>query len=150
MSSKIPNVCMKWCRKPAYCKYCEKLIETATPMVVVFFWNRGDDNNRSFNVKLYFHPVCWIKQGYDYLKLNPYTPGKVKRGFAPRLSPEDTIARNLLLRRYHRLKQRKRNLKTAMPDRILKEANLDIQMTDIMLDIAKVGGVPPAWVEAIT
>jgi len=138
----IPNVCINWCKRKATCKWCEQLIEAGGPMVTVFFWNKGADGHR-WNVKLYYHPQCWVKQGLDYLKMNPYVPYVRKRKLE--LSKEDSKYRYILLRRKAALDQRKRNLKTEFPDRVLMEARIDAKIAGIMIEIVKVGGVPKKW-----
>lgn len=140
---------MTWVRKEkgVTCKWCEKPIEAATPMVVVFWWNKGNPEKRGWNVKRYYHPECWILQGLDYLEMNPYIPHK--RGPKPKLSEEDARTRYLLVRRYHALQQRKQKLKADYPDKLLLEVKIDKQVTEIMMDISQVGGVPKSWIEKL-
>ena len=139
----IPNVTMVWCQKKATCRWCEQPIEVATPMVRVFFWNKGQEDNRRWNVQHCYHPECWIKQGLDYLNKNPYVP-KNKRIM---LSKEDARKRFLLVRKFHALVQRKDNIKSEYPDNILTEARITNQMVEIMLEMALLGGVPKSWAE---
>lgn len=143
----IPNVTMRWSRKSAICRWCDKPVEVSTPMVVVFFWNKGGEGRRSFNVKHYYHPQCWVEQGLDYLRMNPYIPHK--RGPKPKLGAEDRRKRFLLVRRKNALEQRKRKLKAEYPDRVLLEAKIDEQIMDIVLEVIKLGGVPKTWVEKL-
>lgn len=116
-------------------------------MVVVFFWNKGSEGRRSFNVKHYYHPPCWVEQGLDYLKMNPYIPHK--RGPKPKLNEVDRRKRFLLVRRKNALEQRKRKLKAEYPDRLLMEARIDGQIMDILLEVVRLGGVPKTWVEKL-
>ncbi len=144
----IPNVCMNWCHRKATCKWCGFIIETAHPMVTVFFWNKGTDTHKGFNVKQYYHPKCWIEQGLDYLKKNPYIP--YVRHVPSKLTPEQLKTRISLLRRKAALEQRRRNIKSEYPDRILVEARLEKHIAELMVEIIKVGGIPKKWLENLT
>lgn len=139
----IPNVTMRWCRKQAMCKWCPEPIEIGTPMVAVMFWNKGNPDSRRWNVQICYHPQCWIEQGLDYLNRNPFVPHK--RGRKVTLSVEDRRKRYLLVRRFHALEQRIKNIKAPYPDDLLVESRLLKQMADIMLDVARVGGIPKSW-----
>jgi len=139
----IPNVTIRWCKKSAICRWCNKPIEIATPMVTVFFWNKGNEERRGWNTTWYFHPQHWIDQGLDYLSLNPYVPHK--RGPKPKLSEEDRRTRFLLVRRFHALQQRKQKLKADYPDRLLIEARISRQAAEIIVEMIRVGGVPKSW-----
>lgn len=124
-------------------------------MVTVFFWRKGDEGSRRWNYALYYHPQCWVDQGLDYLKMNPYVSRNVREPIpvTPRLSSlteEQKEYRITLLRRRGSLVQRKRNIKVGYPDRVLAEAGLDKQMAEIMVEIAEVGGIPPKWLDSIT
>lgn len=143
----IPNVCMSWCRRRALCKWCGKHIEAGTEMVSVFYWNKGDKETRWWNTKQYFHPQCWIEQGLDYLKMNPYVA--YRRGPKVKLTKKRHARRLILLNRKAALDQRKRNLKSEYPDRALIEARMDRQIVEIMLEMTKVGGIPPKWLDTI-
>jgi len=141
----IPNVTFRWCGKQATCKWCEQQIEVAQPMVVVFFWNKGADGRR-WNVQQCYHPECWLKQGYDYLDMNPYVAPVRSR---PRLelNDKDKQQRYLLTRRYHSCIQRLNRLDNGSePLRVLE---LECQMADLMLEMRKVGGVPKKWLERL-
>jgi hypothetical protein len=138
---------MRWCRKQATCKWCDKPIEIGTPLVAVFFWNKGNENSRRWNVTLYYHPQCWVDQGLDYLERNPFVPHR--RGRVRTLSNEDARKRFLLVRRFHALEQRKRNIKAPYPDNLLVEERLTKQMVDVMLDVANLGGAPKSWSEKL-
>lgn len=139
-----PNVYFQWCKKQAECPECHQIIETATPCIIVFYWNKGNEEKRSFNVKKFYHPQCWITQGLDYLMMNPYTSGS-RRGPKVELSPEDRRKRQLLLRKYATYKSRKNKL-AGDPLRILSEIRLDNQMASIILEISQVGGIPKRWI----
>jgi len=143
----IPNVTMRWCRKQATCRWCNKPIEIGTPIVAVLFWNKGNPDSRRWNVQICYHPQCWVDQGLDYLNRNPFVPHR--RGVKSKLSEEDRKKRYLLVRRFHALEQRKKNSKLDYPDNLLMDSRLTKQMTDIMLDMAKVGGIPKSWVEKL-
>jgi len=147
----IPNVVIRWCRKKAKCAYCEQDIEVGQPMVVVIFWNKGEEGNRKWNVHLYFHlerengQHCWVEQGKDFLKKNPFIPHA--RGRKSVLSAEDRRKRFLLVRRFNALYQRKQNILAGYPDRLLIEQGLNEQMVGITLDMINLGGVPKSWAE---
>lgn len=143
----IPNVTMRWCRKQAACEWCPEPILIGTPMVAVFFWNKGSDNRR-WNTSKYYHPQCWVAQGLDYLNQNPFVPHR--RGRVRTLSEEDSRKRYLLVRRFHALEQRKKNIKAPYPDNLLIEERLTKQMVDIMLDMINLGGVPKSWAEKLS
>jgi len=140
----IPNVTMRWCRKQATCRWCEKPIEISTPIVAVMFWNKGNPDSRRWNVQICYHPQCWVDQGLDYLSQNPFVPHV--RGVKSKLSEEDRKKRYLLVRRFHALEQRKKNIKVGYPDDLLIDSRLTQQMVDIILDMVKVGGIPKSWV----
>lgn len=147
----IPNVTVRWCRKqPTTCKWCNQRIGNGTAMVVVYFWNKGNPENRSWNKQSCYHPQCWVEQGLDYLSRNPYVPPiKGKRGRKSLLCEEDRRKRFLLVRRFHALEQRRKNIKATFPDNLLIEERLTKQMVDIMLDVALLGGIPKSWAERI-
>ena len=144
----IPNVYMTWCQRKAICKWCEFAIEAGTPMVTVFFWHKGDEDHRQWNKKLYYHPQCWVGQGLDYLKMNPYVP-YVRKPKA-KLSEEQRKQRAALLNRKCSLEQRRRNVKSGYPDRLLVEARLDRQIAELMMEMIPVGGIPKRWLEQLT
>lgn len=147
----IPNVTMRWCTKTAKCHWCGQPIECGTPMVVVFFWNKGNEESRKWNSKQYYHPQHWLDQGLDYLAKNPYTESQpTTRGRKPlALTPEQARQRFLLVRRYHALEQRKHKIKSPYPDNVLIESRLNKQMVDIMLEMVPLGGIPKNWVEKL-
>jgi len=113
------------------------------PMVVGKIWRKGDNSSRKFNIKLYWHPECWIKSGMDYLNQHPYSHGKhaTKR---LGLSPENLIKRNKLLRRYGSAKARLVKLGNSA-DNILRVFRLEAKMRDIAAEISEMGGVPKGW-----
>ena len=143
----IPNVYMKWCHRTAICKWCENPIEPGSPIVSVFFWNKGSEDHKGFNTKLYFHPDCWVAQGLDYLKLNPYAP--YTRHKESTLTPEQKKLRHTIMTRKASIEQRRRNLKPTSKNRLLIEARLDIQIAQLMVEIAPIGGIPKKWIEQI-
>lgn len=145
----IPNVYMNWCQRKATCKWCEKTVEAGTPMVNVFFWNKGREGAPKWNVKWYYHPQCWVEQGLDYLKMNPYVSKNIREGITKlsQLSEKEQKHRITLMRRKAALDQRRKNIKAGYPDRILVEARLDKQVAEIMVKIAEVGGIPPKWLD---
>lgn len=135
---------MTWCQHRARCEWCPKYIEAGQPLVTVFFWNKGTEGKRGFNVKQYYHPLCWVGQGLHYLERNPYVSvHKGARGLV--LTPEQRMQRNRLLRRKGALEQRRRNLKTGLPDSLLMEARIDRQVAELMIEIAPIGGIPQKW-----
>ena len=139
----VSNVSMSWCLRQANCHYCETLVEAGTPLVTVFFWNKGTEEHKGFNSKFYYHPTCWVNQGLEYLRNNPYVPYKRTRTLP--ITQEQRVQRNILLRRKCSLDQRKRNLKMDFPDRVLVEARIDTQIVELMLEIAPIGGIPKRW-----
>ena len=141
----IPNVCMCWCHRTATCKWCDKPIEAGTPMVSVYFWNKGQEDKRKWNVRQFYHPQCWVDQGLDYLKMNPYVP--YERHKKSTLTKKQKARRLILLNRKAALDQRKRNLKSTYPDRDLIEARINTQIAELMVEMTKVGGIPPKWLE---
>ena len=138
----IPNVTISWCEHNAKCGWCPERIGTGTAMVSVFYWNKGTTEHKGFNTITYFHPQCWVEQGLDYLKRNPYVPYVRKRS---KLEPEQRKMRSILLRRKCSIEQRRRKIKPDDTDKVLKEIRLDRQVTDLMMEIAQVGGIPKTW-----
>lgn len=144
-----PNVYFSWCTREANCPWCKQLIPVATESVVVFFWNKGVEGNRKFNVKRHYHPDCWVASGRDYLKMNPYSsPGKRGRP-KTELAPIDKDRRLTLLRKKAMLEQQKKRLTTPYPDRLVLENNIDEQIASVMFEITKCGGIPKSWLEKI-
>jgi len=139
----IPNVTITWCQREAECKWCGFKVDAGTPIVNVFFWRKGSEDHKGFNLKVHFHPDCWVAQGLDYLKLNPYIPYIRKKKLE--LTPEQAKQRYILLRRKAAIDQRIRNLNGNYPDRDLEEARLKLNITEIMLEIAPIGGIPKKW-----
>ena len=148
----IPNVCFQWCKKSSECPECKQLIEVATPCIMVFYWNKGNEDKRSYNVKKFYHPNCWIAQGMVYLMMNPYNPGE-QRGPRVELTPEDRRKRQLLLRRYGTLQYRKRqygnNPTIGLLEKTLIELHLDAMIASVILEISQVGGIPKRWLQKL-
>lgn len=143
----IPNVTMRWCVRKSTCKWCEQPIDNGTPVVTVFFWNRGNENSRKWNNTYSYHPECWIKQGLDYLERNPYIPQH--RNKQPNLTVEDKRKRFLLIRKFNSLVQRKKHNYHNYPDTVLDDIKLTQKQVDIMLEVAVLGGVPKGWAEKL-
>lgn len=141
----VPNVTMTWCMRKSTCKWCEQSIEQATPVVTVFFWNKGKEDNRRWNVKQFYHPNCWVAQGMDYLGRNPYVP----RRREPKLCTEDMERRRFLIDRFHSLYQKRCSNHGQYPDGILREIDLTQRMVDTMMEVAALGGVPKGWAEKL-
>lgn len=141
----IPNVTMRWCVKKSTCKWCVQPIDNGTPVVTVFFWNKGNPENRRWNRSYSYHPQCWVEQGLDYLSRNPYVPQHREK--KPTLCEEDRRKRFLLIRRFHKAEQMRKG--GSFPDNLLAEARLTQQMIDIMLEVATLGGVPKSWAERL-
>ena len=144
----IPNVTMRWCQKSAECKYdgCREQIEPGEAMVAVFFWNKGGDNRR-WNVQRCYHPECWVKQGMEYLRMNPYVPKRSTGRKKLELDETDRRTRFLITRRYHALKQRLGKLDNGSEP--LKSLRIESQIMELILEIQPVGGVPKKWLESI-
>jgi len=142
----IPNVYMYWCQRRAKCRWCEKDVEAGTPVVQVWYWNKGNPDLRTRNVRHYYHPQCWVSQGLDKLEMNPYVPYQRKKPNLT-LTPKQKEFRLKLLRRKSSIDQRRKNLKSEYPDRLLDEARLNEQVSNIMVEIAKVGGIPKKWLD---
>lgn len=142
----IPNVCMSWCQREAQCGWCPEPIKVATPMVTVFYWNKGADG-RKWNVQKCYHPQCWVDQGLDYLKRNPYvsTTGRPTL----QLSEKEKRQRYLLLRKKTYIDARRRKLLEEDPADKVSLSQLDVEFAEICLLIAQVGGVPPKWLEQL-
>ena len=138
----IPNVTMRWCVKKSRCRWCGEPIVNGTPVVSVFWWNKGNPESRRWNTLHSYHPQCWIDQGIDYLNRNPYVP---RRRIRLTLSKEDGRRRFLLIRRFNALIQRRKGISCGYPDSVLLDIKLTQQMVDIMLEVATVGGVPKLW-----
>ncbi len=144
----VPNVTMTWCVNRAKCEWCPEHIEAGTPLVTVFYWNRGGPDHKGYNVKKYYHPQCWIAQGLDYLERNPYVRHITKKKLV--LTPKQSELRYKILKRKASIDQRLRNLDGDYPDHLLIEARLKLQITDLMLEIAVVGGIPKKWLNLNT
>ena len=145
----MPNVYFEWCKKQAECPECKQLILTASPTVVVFYWNKGQEGKRNYNSKKHYHPKCWMDKGLDWLMMHPYHAGE-QRGPKVELSVEDRRKRQLLLRRYAVYQFRKRTvLLLPVEDRLLTEMRLDGQIASIIMSISEVGGIPKKWLDTI-
>ena len=149
-----PNVTINWCQNQAKCKWCEQPIPVGTPMVTVFFWNKGDEGKRGWNIKHYYHlrteeevagglPQCWCEQGLDWLKRNPYVSKRTGRKRIE-LTWEERQRRLRMLKRKASLEQRRRALEE---DDVLGHAHIDTKVAELMLEIAMVGGIPKSWLE---
>ena len=137
----IPNVTITWCQHRAKCEWCPDNIITGTPIVTVFFWNKGGPDHKGFNIKRYYHPDCWIAQGLDYLKMNPYVPYIRKKKLE--LTREQSKQRYSILRRKAAIDQRKRKL-NGQQNR-MEEARLNTKIAELILEIAPIGGIPKKW-----
>jgi hypothetical protein len=143
-----PNVIISWCKRRATCRWCEQVIEPGTPMVKVFFWNKGDDGSRKWNISHYYHfPDCYAAQGMDYLNRNPYTGYKSSKG--SKLSREDRRKRFLLVRKFNELHQRKKRLGLTYPDNVAMEIQLNNRMIEIMKEMVSLGGIPKSWTDKL-
>ena len=137
----IPNVTMTHCQHKAQCEWCPETIECGTPIVTVFFWNRGTPDHKGFNIKKYYHPNCWVAQGLDYLKMNPYVPYIRKKKLE--LTPAQSKQRYSVLRRKAAIDQRKRKLDGT--NNVVAEAILNTKIAELMIEIAPIGGIPKKW-----
>ena len=132
------NVWMSWCRKRTECRYCNQLIDTATPVVVCRSWANGKKH------ELRYHPQCWLDNGIDYLRQNPYTA--MPRGRKKlTMSEDDTKTRRTLLVRHAAVVQRISRVKAKYPDRLLPIARLEKRMKELAKEIEPFGGVPKKW-----
>ena len=113
--------------------------------MTVFFWNKGTEEHKGFNVKVYYHPDCWVAQGLDYLRMNPYVP--YIRDRTLELSIGEKVERTKILKRKASIDQRRRRLNGNYPDRALLEARLDTQVAELMMEIAPLGGIPKKWLQ---
>ena len=138
------NVWMTWCKKRTKCHYCPEPIEKGTPIVKCR--TIKDSDGVKLTYFMYFHPKCWLENGYDYLRQNPYNPGLRGRKRLL-LSKEDSEKRYRLLRQHSALRQRLRNITSKYPDYVLVEARIHARMAELMVQIASVGGIPPKWLE---
>jgi len=140
----IPNVTMNHCQRKALCLWCNHHVEAGEPMVTVFFWNRGTPSHKGFNVKRYYHPQCWVEQGLDYLKRNPYVPYQRKKKLE--LTREQSKQRYSLLKSKASIDQRKRNLANE-PNNEVAMVALNIKIAGLMIEIAPIGGIPKKWLD---
>lgn len=136
----VPNVKMAWASKVTKCEYCDQNILTATPVIIVAFWNRNAAGKK-WSTKNYYHPICWIQHGLDYLRMNPYTAPKV----VVSLTDEQKVKRYSILRKHASLMQRKRNLSTTNPNYELMLARIEASIAELIISILEVGGVPEKW-----
>jgi len=65
------------------------------------------------------------------------------------LTPEQKKLRHTIMTRKASIEQRRRNLKPTSKNRLLIEARLDIQIAQLMVEIAPIGGIPKKWIEQI-
>lgn len=142
----IPNVTISWCQHQALCDWCPKHIESGQPMIVVFYWNKGSKSHSGFNTKKYYHPQCWLDQGMDYLKRNPFVSTH-KGAKRLDLTPEQKLERNKILRRKGAIEYRRSQIDHSLPNHKAIEAKMNIQIVDLMIEIAPLGGVPKKWLE---
>lgn len=139
------DVWITHCKRTAKCRWCEQPIIKGEPMVVGKVWRKGNPNERKWNIKLYWHPNCWLAQALDYLRRTPFVSAGGRGRPKLKLSEEDTKTRYLLLRRKSALEQRRRKLKCVYPDRILAEARIDARIEELAKEMEEVGGVPRKW-----
>ena|SRR3972149_6901442 len=137
---------MRWCQRQAECRWCHQAVEAGTAMVAVFFWNRGATGQK-WNTQQCFHPQCWVEQGLDYLRKNPFVPVQKGRRRSS-LTNEERRERFLITRRYHALVQRKGQLSDNI-EHILVGFRLEEQMSELMLEMQRLGGVPKKWLERL-
>ncbi len=134
----IPQVSMSWASKVTKCRYnCDKAIETATPVITVFFRNK----DKTWTAKHGYHPACWIQNGLDHLKNNPFVMIPEK----PILSDEDKKTRHQIIRKHASLKQRIGKLDNDNPKYHILVAKIEAQIAQLMVNIMSLGGVPTKW-----
>lgn len=145
------DVWFTWCKRTARCSWCDSPIKVSEEMIVKKYWRKGIEDNRKWNIKFYYHPDCYIAEGRDYLRRNPYSAciAGVSRGRpALRLTPEAKRERDLILRRKAALEQRRKIIRQGdghIADKALQEAKIDEKIAELMGEIMKVGGIPPSW-----
>jgi len=114
-------------------------------MVIAKYWNKGNEERRGWNILKFYHPQCWVESGLNYLRMNPYQPRGAKRGPKPKLPPAESRERHLLIRRWHKIGQMRKELDMNYPDRVLRELVLDERAAEIEARLEKLGGVPSGW-----
>lgn len=129
---------MSWNRRQATCQYCHQLIEVSNPMVVCQHWNMGK------RYRQFYHIQCWVDNGMDYLRLNPYVAAARGRKHL-QLSLEDRKRRRVMLVRHAALTQRIKKLKAKYPDSILPVLRVENKMIELAKEIEVVGGIPEKW-----
>ena len=129
------------------CRGCSQDISAGTPVVTVFFWMKGDERERRWNIKNYYHPQCWGENGLDYLKLNPYVPYVRKQRLE--LGDDKRKQRYCILRKKAMLEQRKQKLNPSNEGYTLAKVRLEEKISKLFSEIALVGGIPRKWVDTI-
>jgi len=133
------NVWISWCKRQSTCRYCKQFIEVATPCVVCRTWH----HKRMYEMR--FHTNCWVDNGMDALRQNPYHASPRGRKVL-KLEPKDALERKKLLRKHAMLVQQKKRLKAKFPDNLLSVIKLDSKIEDVTTRIGRYGGVPKKWI----
>lgn len=143
----IPNVTMSWAQHRALCDWCSKPVNSGEEIIKVFFWNAGNpDGKRFYNIKKYYHPDCWMEQGREYLRTHPYISSH-KGKDRMEITDEQRAQRNKILKRKAALELRKRNITPDNPRAKVIEAGIDRQISELVVEIALLGGIPTKWIE---
>lgn len=134
------------CKRIAKCHYCEKHINVTEPMVTGKLWRKKKEGLLHWVIRYYWHPLCWVEEGLNYLSKNPYNQGN--RGGQPlNLSHEDRIKRLSILRRHAKYTQKiRQSMERGDLDRIIRLAS---SMEKLKEEILPLGGIPKKWLTDI-
>jgi len=135
------DIWMTWCKRKAVCHFCAKDILVRDPMVTGKLW-RTKEGLIKWCLRYYWHPQCWLEEGYVYLGKTRYSSGN--RGRKPNPIPRDEkIVRVKILRRHAAFTQR---IRAAMDegnvDNVLR---LYASMQKLNTEIEQYGGIPDKW-----
>ncbi len=140
-----------WARKPNKCLWCPHPIHTGDMMFVTkMYWkdtsgSQGENHHRKWTVG-HYHIDCFAAQAKDYLEHNPATPSNPNgRPRVPGLTDEQREKRAKLLNKASSLQQQKRKLKVPYPERWAYEANINVKISQVAVELIPLGGVPKGW-----
>jgi hypothetical protein len=96
-----------------------------------------------------YHINCYVVQGLEYLKANPYIPKRVPQcGRTPMsatLNPEQERKRFLLIRRRNYFISERKKLATNGQHDTPRMIALGVEINIIEADMESVGGCPARW-----